>query len=202
MLGQVGAPDFHIAQEGFVHAQHAFGGALEQLAVQSRAHGFGRQRLAQPLPGVEVLRMRQIQDARFGRGIALPGFDAAIIDGEFGEVGQYAQRGIARPAVGSQLFGRLDGIADVDGWLLGLDIEDAPRPRQEAVIGMFDAAAAAQAGFMQHLLAVAHIPAQRAKEGIDEFLPQLRLVVIGLLIAALVALELLDQLVQAVGCGH
>ena len=34
---------------------------------------------------------------------------------------------------------------------------------------------------MQHLLAVADIPAQGGEEGIDEFLPQLRFVVIGLL---------------------
>ena len=52
--------------------------------------------------------MGQIHDAGFGGGIALLGFDAAIVDGELSEIGQDAQGGIARPAVGAQLFGRLD----------------------------------------------------------------------------------------------
>ena len=57
---------------------------------------------------------------------------------------------------------------------------------------MFDAAAAAQASFMQDLFAVADIPAQGGEEWIDEFLPQLRLVVIGLQELALVPLEFFD----------
>ena len=105
---QVDAPAFHIAQEGFVNAQHAFGGRLQQIAVLALPHRLGRQRLAQPLPFGEVLGMGQIQDAGFFGRIALARFDAAIIDRELGEVGQDADGGIARPAVGAQLFGRLD----------------------------------------------------------------------------------------------
>ena len=55
---------------------------------------------------------------------------------------------------------------------------------------MFYSTAAAQGGFMQHLFA--QVPTQRAKEGIDELFPELRLVVIGLPESALVALEFLD----------
>ena len=54
--------------------------------------------------------MRQIEDARFRRRIALARLDAAIVDGELGEIRQDADGGIARPAVGAQLFRRLDGI--------------------------------------------------------------------------------------------
>ena len=41
MLGQVNAPGFHITQKGFVNAQHAFGGRLQQVAVPALAHGSG-----------------------------------------------------------------------------------------------------------------------------------------------------------------
>ena len=53
---------------------------------------------------------------------------------------------------------------------------------------------------MQHLFA--KVPSQGAKEGIDELFPELRLVIIGMPESALVALELLDQLVYAVGRVH
>ena len=101
VLGQGGAPAFHIAQESLVHAQHALGRRLEQVAVPPLAHGFRRERLPQPFPGLKVLRMRQIQDAGIFGGIALQRFDAAVVDGELGEIGQDADGGIARPAVGA-----------------------------------------------------------------------------------------------------
>ena len=63
---QVDAPGFHIAQEGFVNAQHAFGGRLQQVAVLALPHRLGRERFLQPSPFSEVLRMGEIHDAGFG----------------------------------------------------------------------------------------------------------------------------------------
>ena len=88
---QVDAPDFHVAQEGRVNAQNAFGGRFEDVPVPAFAHRFGRQRFPQPIPFVEVLRTGQIHDPGFVGEIALLRLDAAIIDRELGEIGPKRQ---------------------------------------------------------------------------------------------------------------
>ena len=192
LFRQQRSPAFHIAQESRIHGQHAFADISQQVFVPALLDGARREGLMQARPGAGVLRAGQVPDAGFGGVVALVRRDAAIVNSELGEIGQDAEGGIARPAVGAQLPGGFDLLADVDGGLFGLDIEGAPPPGQEAVIGVFGAAAAFYARFVQDLLAVADIPAQRGKEGVNEFLPQLRFVVVGLAIALSVPLKLVD----------
>ena len=202
LFGEHAPPVLHIAQESRVHGQHAFAELGEQVLVFALADGERRQGLLQARPGSGILRAGQMPDAGFGGGVALLRRDAAVVNSEFGEIGQDADGGIARPAIAAQLPGRLDLLADVDGGFFGLDIKGAASPRKEAVVGVFGAAAALQARFVQHLMAVADIPAQRGEEGIDEFLPQLSFVIVGLGEMRPARFKLFDQSLDGFGRRH
>ena len=51
-------------------------------------------------------------------------------------------------------------------------------------------------------LAVGDVPAQGFEEGVEEFLAQLRFIVTGGAVAVAIVLELLDELMDDLGCWH
>ncbi|MCY3867102.1 MAG: hypothetical protein OXG68_16820 [Chloroflexi bacterium] len=126
--------------------------------------------------------------------------DAAVVNRELGKVGEDANGGVSRPAIGAQLLGWFNRSADVYCGFFRLNIKGALRSGEESIIRVFDAAAAPQSGFVQYLFA--KVPTQCAEEGIDKLLSELRLVVIGVHKFVSVFVEVFDQLFDAVGRAH
>ena len=131
--------------------------------------------------------MFEINDPRNSSLVGLDRLYAAIIDGEFLEVGQDTDRQLGGPCVAPQLKGRSDGLANIDRWLLGFN-EETPRAAAgaETVVGCFCASADANGIFVDYFLvgigialAVKDVPAEGLEQRINELFAELGLIVLA-----------------------
>ncbi len=135
------------------------------------------------MPTFGILLKAHVHDARRGCLVRFHWFDAAVVHGEFLEIGQNRQRQFGRPCIAAQLIGRMHILFDVYGRLLGLDEEFAHAADAAAIIRRFHRAADAQGILVNHILVgfritcpVRYIPSQCRKHRVDELNACLRLI--------------------------
>ncbi len=124
------------------------------------------------VPARNVLGVVQEQDASFGGFVVLVRLFAAIVDGEFLEVGEDGERQLCRPGVAAELEGGADVGLDIDGGFLCFDEEFARAADAEAVVGGAGRFFDDERVFVDHVavgfgvaLAVGHVPAKASKKG-------------------------------------
>ena len=115
----------------------------------------------------------------------LVGLAAAVVDGEFFEIGEDGERQLGAPGVAAQLVSRADILFDVDGGLLGFDEEFARPADAEGVIGGLGGAADLDGVLVDDIfvglgvvVVVEHVPAEGLEEGVEELAAQLGFVVV------------------------
>lgn len=133
-------------------------------------------------------------DARLGGLVALVRLDAAIVNGEFLEVGKDAERELGGPGVAAELEGGLGLVLDDDGRFFGFEKEFAGAADAKAVVRRFGGFADFDGVFVNDVFigfgvtgVVIDIPAEGFEEGIKEFAAELGFVVV----AGFVGIELL-----------
>ncbi len=140
------------------------------------------------------------QDASFGGFVVLVRLFAAIVDGEFFEVGEDGERQLCRPGVAAELKGRADVGFDIDGRFFGFDKEFARAADAEAVVGSPGRFLDDERVFVDHVavgfgvaLAVGHVPTEHFEEGVEKVAAEKRFVVAGAMIRFAVLCEFFDE---------
>ena len=112
------------------------------------------------------------------------GLDAAVVDGEFLEVGEDGERQLGRPGVAAQLEGGAYVVAHVDRGLLGFEKELPPAADAEAVVRGLGRAADLDRVFVDDVLVgfgvallVVDVPAEGLEEWVEKLVAELSFVV-------------------------
>jgi len=190
---------------GAAFALAALGVAVERAIP----NGIPGENLGNFVPPLDVFFKSKEHHATGGGGIFGVRTGAAVVDGEFFEIGQDRERQMGVPGVTAQLVGGMDGVADVDRRLFGFDEELAGGADAEGVIRGFERAFILEGVFVDHLAvlrgevgAVDHIPTEGFEQGVEEFLAELGFVVAtGAVELARVA-EAVDEILDDGWCGH
>ena len=205
------APALDLAQEGRVHLGRAPLAALGLGVLVERAaeDGLAAEHPGDLVPALGVLVEGDVQHTSRGGLVGLVRLDPTVVDGEFLEVGEDAERQLGAPGVAAELVGGVRVPFDVHRGLLGLDEELARAADAEAVVGRLGAAADLDGVLVHHVLVglgvaplVVHVPAQGFEERVDELDPGQGLVILAALVAVQVGAEAVDELVDGVGGGH
>ncbi len=198
-------------QEGRVD----FGGAafaapgFDITVERATQDGITRKDAGDLVPALDVLPKGHVQHACHGRFVGLVRLDAAVVNGKFLEIGEDAERQARAPGVAPQLVGRVHVTLEVDRGLFGFDEELTHAADAKPVVGRLCATADLD-GVLVHdvlvglgvTLAVAHVPAQRVEERIDELAPDLGFVVGAAFVTVQVGIEAGDELVDDGGWRH
>jgi len=211
VAGERIAPELDLAEEGLVD----LGGALLGLgrlgvAVEGALEdGFFGEHAGNLLPALLVLLARHVERTCYRGLVGVRRAHAAVVDGKLLEVGQQGKRELGRPSVAAQLIGRCRVVLQIDRWLLCLDEELALAADAERVVGGPGVEADLDGVFVDHVFVllrvaglVVDVPAESAKEGVDELASHLGLVVGGVEILLAVARKALDEFEYGIWCGH
>ena len=135
-------------------------------------------------PALRIFLIVYVERAGGCGFIGLNGFYAAVVDGEFFKVGQYAQGQLGRPGIAAQLKGRVDIILEIDRGLFGFEKKFAGAADAETVVRGLGEAAYLDGVFVDNVLVglgiaavVVNIPAEGLEKGVDEFTAQLGFIV-------------------------
>jgi hypothetical protein len=136
--------------------------------------------------------------------------EAGVVDRELLEIGDDAEREFGGEGIDAELVGGLGVVLQDDRGFLGLDEKFASAADAEGVVGSLYADTRNAEGILvDHVLVglgvalfVAHIPTERGKERIDEFLADLSLLVVGIEVGIEVAPEGGDAVENARGNRH
>jgi len=134
---------------------------------------------------------------------------AAVVDGEFIEVGEDGEGELGGPCVASELECGVGVAVDVDGGLFCFDEEFSCAADSEAVVGGFCGGADFDGVFVDDVFVcfcvsggVVYVPAESDEEWVDELSSELGFVVSAGFVCVGVSCEALDEVDDLVWCGH
>ncbi|MDP2897975.1 MAG: hypothetical protein Q8Q12_15680 [bacterium] len=209
--GKALPPDLDFLKERGIHLRRAFlafrglrvpvKGTLENL--------FTRENRGNLVPALWVFGERDVEGAGCRSLIRSLRLDAAVVRGEFLEIGENAQGQFRGPGVPAELIGGVNGVLDADGGFLRFD-EEFPRAADaEAVVGRLRRAPDFDGVFVDDVLvslgvptSVVNVPAEGVEEWVYELQPELRFLVPARAIVVKVAFEPLDKLSNFTGSCH
>ncbi len=101
-----------------------------------------------------------VHDAGRGGLVGLVRLDAAVVDGEFLEIGEDGERQFGGPGIAAQLEGGAEIVLDIDGGFLGFEEELARAADAEAVVGGLGDAADLDGILVDDILVCLGVPAR------------------------------------------
>ena len=181
-------------------------GVLIERALE---HGVLGEQGSQFVPFLGVLVVSQVQGPPLGGLVGPVRPEPAVIDGEFLEVSEDGEGELGRPGVPAKLVGGFRVALDADCGLLGLEEELARAANAKAVVWGFGGTADLDSVFMDDVLVrfcvpllVGDVPPQGLEERVNELAPDLRFVVVRVLVGVAVRPEAVDELGDLVWYGH
>ena len=210
VAGEGVAPFFDFGEKGVVHFGSAsFLSGGDVFVEGTFEDGVAGEDVGDFVPAVGVLVVFDIEGAGFGGRVGFDGFDAAIVNGEFFEVGDNGEGQLGGPGIAAELEGRVDVLFDIDGRLFGFDEEFAGAADAEAIIGGGMVGADFDGVFVDDVLVglgvtggVGDVPAEGVEQGIGEFSAELGFVVSAAAVGVDVAIKGFDQALHDVGNRH
>jgi hypothetical protein len=211
VFGKVGAPGFDGFEEGIIDIRSsAFALGGFSIAIEGAfKNGIAREDGGDFIPFLCVFIEGEVKNPSFACVVAFVGFDAAIIDGEFFEIAEDAEREFRGPGVAAELKGWGGFRLDPDGGLFGFEKEFARAADAEAVVGSFGGFADFDGVLVDDVfvgfgvaLFVIDVPAERFEERVKKFAAELCFVVLTGFVGVELLFETGDEIEDYFWCGH
>jgi len=205
------APALHFGQKVVVHVGGSFFGPrrFDKLVEAAFHDGLAGEDSGDVVPFVGELLVGIQAHAVDGGGVAVFGFEAAVVNGQLLEIGEHRHGHLGGPAVAPGLKSRVQAGFDVDGGLLGFNEEDGFLAHAEGIVGGFGGPVDLDGGFVDHLAVflrvprpVRHVPAEGLEEGVEEVAAKLGFVVFAGFVGGALVGEALDEIEDDLRRGH